>query len=375
MFVILNVLLKPLEVVIMSAKIDEYKIALMGFGTVGRGFTEILFKKREWLRETYGLKAKIVAICDIYWGSIYDPTGLDEAKALELVEKTKEEKILEKEYDAPHKGWNAVKTIKETNANVVVEVTWTNLETGEPGLTHIKTALKEGKHVVTTNKGPIAVAYHELKPLAVENQAFLMYEGTVMSGTPVIRFLREAISGCHIEEMRGILNGTTNFILTKMEEGWTFDDALKEAQRLGYAEADPSGDIDAWDPAGKIAILVNTVMGGKIHPKEVEREGIRGITREDVQKAIKEGNRIKLIAHVRKEEGEIKASVKPQKVPLSHPLANVMDVTNALTVSTDHLGEVTVIGPGAGRIQTGQAVLTDLIAIHRYLTKGIKFYA
>ena len=353
---------------------NVYNLALIGFGTVGRGFSEILIKKRR-LLEDYGLEVKVVAICDIYWGSIYDPNGIDLSKALNLVESKREEKILEKEYDAPYKGWDAVKTIKETNSNVIVEVTWTNLETGEPGLTHVKTALSEGKHVIMTNKGPVAIAYHELRDLAYENRVFMMYEGTVMSGSPAIRFIREALAGVKIIEIHGILNGTTNFILTKMEEGWSFDEALKEAQRLGYAEADPSADIDAWDPAGKAAILVNTIMGGRIHPKEVEREGIRGISKESVQEALKEGYKIKLIAKIWREGEEIKAAVKPQRIPQTHPLASVRGVLNAITVKTDHLGEVTLIGPGAGRLETGQAVLNDLIAIHRYITSGSKFYA
>ncbi len=354
----------------------EYKIALIGFGVVGRGFTEILIKKREWLLRKFGLKVKVNAICDIQWGSIYDPNGINIAEALKIVEEKREKKILEKEIPAPYKGWNAIETIKESNADIIVEVTWTNLETGEPGLTHIKTALEHGKDVITTNKGPIAIAYHELRELAFENQVFLMYEGTVMSGTPAIRFIREALAGCHIYEMQGILNGTTNFILTRMEEGWSFNEALKEAQKRGYAEADPTADIDALDPAGKIAILSNIIFGSKLHPlKDVDREGIREITKEDVQKALKEGYRIKLIAKAWKEGDKVKASVKPQKIALTHPLASVMEVTNALTIKTDHLGEVTIIGPGAGRAQTGQAVLNDLIAIHRYRMKGFKYYA
>lgn len=353
----------------------KYKICIVGFGTVGGGFAEQLANKREELQQRYALKPEVVAIADTHLGSIYVPEGIDIPKAVELA-KQGEENILEDKYDAPMKGWNSVKTIKEAEADIVVEATWTNLVTGEPGLTHIKTALKQGKHVITSNKGPCAVAYEEVKRLAEENEVYMRFEATVLAGTPAISFIRENLAGCEIEHIRGIVNGTTNYILTRMErKGWSFAKALKKAQELGYAEEDPSADIDGLDAAGKAAILSRVVFGGDISPQEVKRTGIREINKEDIKAAKKEGKRIKLIAKVDKDGGKVKASVKPEKISKKQVLAQVMGTTNALLIRTDHLGQVIVSGPGAGKEETGQALLNDLLTIHRYRTKGRNIYA
>ena len=341
----------------------EFRLALIGFGNVGQGLARILRDKGRIIRERYGLDCKIVAISDPIKGSVYDEGGLDPATLLALVEKDGHVN----NYPGGVKGLDSLETIRGTDTNVVVEVTPTNVETGEPGLTHIRTALEVGKHVVTSNKGPIALAYRELMTLAEEKGAILRFEGTVLSGTPAISLATEALAGADVLEVKGIVNGTTNFILTKMEEGMSYEDALREAQRLGYAEADPTADVEGWDAAVKLVILANVVMGADITLRDVEREGITGVTREDVEDALRDGQRIKLIASARREGSRVIARVAPTRVPLTHPLASVMGATNALTLVTDHLGEVTIVGPGAGRVETGQAILSDLLAIHRLL--------
>ncbi|MEM1619051.1 MAG: homoserine dehydrogenase [Desulfurococcaceae archaeon] len=192
--------------------------------------------------------------------------------------------------------------------------------------------------------------------------------GVVLSGTPVFSLVLESLAGVDVRRIQGIVNGTTNYILTRMEEGLTYEEALREAQKLGYAEADPTLDVEGWDAAIKAVILANVIMGSSITIKDVEREGITRITTEDIKKAREEGCRIKLVAEVSKNGDNVKASVRPRKIPLTHPLANVMGVTNALTLETDHLGLLTIVGPGAGRIETGQAILSDILAIHRYIS-------
>ncbi len=341
----------------------EFRLALIGFGNVGQGLARILRDKGRIIRERYGLDCKIVAISDPIKGSVYDEGGLDPATLLALVEKDGHVN----NYPGGVKGLDSLETIRGTDSNVVVEVTPTNVETGEPGLTHIRTALEVGKHVVTSNKGPIALAYRELMALAEKKGVILRFEGTVLSGTPAISLATEALAGADVLEVKGIVNGTTNFILTKMENGLSYEDALREAQRLGYAEADPTADVEGWDAAVKLVILANVVMGADITLRDVEREGITGVTREDVEVALRDGQRIKLIASARREGSRVIARVAPTGVPLTHPLANVMGAMNALTLVTDHLGEVTVVGPGAGRVETGQAILSDLLAIHRLL--------
>jgi homoserine dehydrogenase len=169
--------------------------------------------------------------------------------------------------------------------------------------------------------------------------------------------------------MEGILNGTTNYILTQMEEGKNYEAALKDAQAKGYAEADPTGDVEGWDPTGKIVILANKLMGGKLKVAEVERKGITSITPQDINQAKNKGKRIKLIARAWKEEGKIKAKVTPERLLLTNLLANINGPTNALTLTTDVLGEITMAGPGAGKEETGYALLNDLLEINKRIKK------
>ena len=334
---------------------------MIGFGTVGTNFARVLHEKRAMLKDRYGLECEIVAVSDIRRGSVYDPKGLDIPELLRLV---KEKNSIEG-YGGGKKGLDSLATIRETGADVVVEVAWTNLETGEPGLSHIREALRAGKHVITSNKGPIALAYPELKGLADENGVQIRFECTVMSGTPTIMMGMDGLAGNVVNGFRGILNGTTNYILTNMEKGGAYADILKEAQGLGYAEVEPSADVEGWDAVGKTVIVANSIMGAALRPGDVEREGITGVTPRDIEAAKRQGKRIKLIAHAWREGARVRAKVSPELVELSDPLASVSGTTNALTFETDGLGAVTIIGKGAGGVETGHGILTDLLAIHR----------
>ena len=269
---------------------------------------------------------------------------------------------------ATHVGWSALKTIQESNADAILELSYTDLKTGQPALEHLRAALNAKKHVVTTNKGPIALAYQELRALAQAQGVELGVEGTVMSGTPTLRLGLELLMGANIHKVQGILNGTTNYILTRMEAGLAYADALAEAQAKGYAEADPTGDVEGHDAAAKVVILANLLMGTQLTLADVDRTGITGITQADVQSAQAAGKRWKLIGTVEKTAEGVQASVKPQELSLSHPLASVSNATNAITYSTQFMGDVTVIGAGAGRLETGYALVQDLLAIHRRLS-------
>jgi homoserine dehydrogenase len=341
-------------------------IAFIGFGVVGQGLARILASEAESLRNQYGFEFKVVAISDKMKGSVYNPRGLDLTQLLGLVERG----ARLDEYPSGHKGLDSLKTITDTNANIIVEVTWTDLRTGEPAMTHIRTALACKKHVVTTNKGPIALAAKELLNLAKKKGVQLRFEGTVMSGTPVINLGLRNLAGCRIRAVRGIVNGTTNFILTEMERGLSYSDALAQAQKLGYAEADPTADVEGHDALAKVLILANTVLGGSLTKDQVPCQGITGITAKDIQEAKAERKRWKLIAAAElKESSRVEAYVRPEKVPLEQPLASVNGATNALTFVTKYLGEVTIVGPGAGQAPTGFALLSDLLDIHRTLGK------
>jgi homoserine dehydrogenase len=336
----------------------KHRIALVGFGTVGQGLAEILLEKREELKIRYGYEFDIVGISDIAWGTAYNPGGLDIGVMLAAAKE-------KKKFTRDLKDWDALTMIKESNATVVCELAYTNLKTGEPAISHCKAAFAAGKHIVTSNKGPAALAYRELKNLAKKKGVQFKIEGTVMSGTPVLNLTEGPLAGCQIKAARGILNGTTNYILTQMEAGMAYEDALKKAQELGYAEADPTGDVEGYDARGKVAILANVVMNTPLKIEDVSCKGITQITLKDIDKARKAGSRWKLIGTVKKEGDKITAAVAPEMLPLTHPLAGVMGTTNAIAFTTDLLGEVSIVGPGAGRTETGFSILTDLLAIHR----------
>ncbi len=339
-----------------------WRIGLVGFGNVGQGFVKVLVSKETYLRRRYGFEFRVVGIADPRKGSAFDPDGLNLPEIVNLVEK--EGSI--KSYEGGGEGLTGVELCRSDDVDVIVEVTPTNLESGEPGLTHIREALSRGKHVVTSNKAPIAIAFRELNQLAEEVGVMLRFEGTVLSGTPALNLALECMAGVELLAVEGIVNGTTNYVLTRMEEGLTFREALSEARMLGYAEANPTADVEGWDAAVKAVIIANLLMDGDITLEDVEREGITRLTREEVQDAVRRGKRVKLLTKIIRGEGRLKASVRPTELDLTHPLANVKGVTNALAFHTDHLGLVAVTGPGAGRVETGQALLSDLLAIHRY---------
>ena len=341
-----------------------HKLAFIGFGTVGQGLAEILRDKVEELQAQYGFEARVVAISTSIKGAIYHPDGLDINTALTTVQETGS---LNDYPEAPGlvRGWDSLTTIREGNQDTVVEVAWTDLETGEPAISHVRAAFEAGKNVVTSNKGPAALAYHELKKMAKANGVEWGIEGTVMAGTPTLRLAQTALAGCHISEIHGILNGTTNFILTQMEEEATYEEALAEAQRLGYAEADPTADVEGHDALGKLLILSAVVMDTPLTWEQVNCQGISSLTLDDVGRARSEGKRWKLIAQLRRAGEGVEASVGPQAIPAHAPLAGVSGATNAITFVTDLLGEVTLVGPGAGRRETGFALLADLLDISR----------
>jgi homoserine dehydrogenase len=339
----------------------NFDIAFIGFGTVGRGLADLLLEKRSLLKKGYGIEWRVVAIADIKSGSIMDDQGIDLKEALRLADSGMN---LEK-MQAKKKGLSALETIQDGSANAVVEVTWTNITDGEPGYSHLKSALSAGKHVVTTNKGPLALHYHELMELAHTKSVSLKFKGTVLSGTPVFNLFDGALAACAVSSIKGILNGTTNFILCEMEKGRGYADVLKQAQGMGYAEADPTMDVEGWDAAAKLAILANYFFGIDAKPGTVKRKGITGMSSMDVSEAKDRNERIKLIASASKVDGGVDLEVSPTRIPMANPLANIIGVTNALTFTTDCLGDVTIVGPGAGRRATGYSLLTDLISISR----------
>ncbi len=339
----------------------EFNLAFIGFGTVGKGLMELLNEKRDALQASSNFTYKIVAVHDLLLGTVIDENGLNGREILDTVAQKKSFK------NHPHflKGWDAKRVITETSANIIIEVTPTDIKTGQPAISHVEWALQNKKHVVTTNKGPVALAYHSLNELAYKNAVEFRFEGTVMSGTPIFHLCDTGLAGADIRRIQGILNGTTNYILTQMEQGIPYEKALKDAQQKGYAETVPDADVLGWDAKAKVLILANVLMGGHLKEEDIPCEGITRISLDDIDSAKKSGQRWKLIGSVEKRENEVLASVKPVRLSQDDFLAGISGVTNALSFETDTLGTTTIIGPGAGKIETGFSLLTDILAINR----------
>ena len=332
------------------------RVILVGFGVVGRSFAELVETESQKLERDFGLKPRIVAAVDHLGAAVADD-GLDVKKALESKKKFGTMEGLGPQYSA---GRQALDVIRDVECEIVVESTPTELKRGEPGLSHVRAALKEGRHVICTNKGPLAIAMPALMELASHNSVMLKFSGTVGGGTPVLDFAKRCLEGSKIRSISGILNGTSNFILSKMaSEGVPMQAALTEAQKLGYAEADPTYDIGGFDTACKLVITSNYVLGTGLSIGDVRIKGITEVSGRDIMEAKAKGNVIKLIGRVEKE-----ASVQPQEIPSTHPL-NVSGTFNAISFDTYPAGEITLVGKGAGGMETASSVLRDMIDIRR----------
>ena len=335
------------------------RLILIGFGGVGQGFAEILRDKDRQLRDRFGLAAQIIGVVTASRGSLFREEGLDIGQLLMAAEAGGFAAYPEQA--GLRRDMNALDMIEARAADALLELSPTNLETAEPALTYCHRALEAGMHLVLANKGPVALDLTNLREKAAAHGLQLRYEATVMAGTPVMQLAEEALAGCDIRRARGILNGTTNYILTQMESGMSYQEALAQAQALGYAETDPSGDVDGWDAAGKVLILAGALFGSSLRMDELAVSGITGISSADIAAAKAAGQRYKLIAEASPAGG----SVEAMRLPLDDPLASVGGATNAITLETDLLGAVTLIGAGAGRAETGSAILSDLLAIKR----------
>jgi homoserine dehydrogenase len=342
--------------------LNEHKIALLGFGNVLRNFAQLLLDKEAHLQEKFDTRLIVTGIITNSKGYAIDPDGLDVSQALSLVSDGKKLNEL-------HKGEEiegAIQFIQTVPAEVILEATWLDPQTGQPATDFCEIALHAGKHVVTANKGPVAFAYERLRDLAADNGLGFFYESTVMDGSPLHAIGREALLGLEIKKIRGILNSTTNYILTRMEAGIEFHQALKEMQEAGLAETDPTNDVDGWDSSVKILVLAKVLMGASdLTVNDVDRVGIRHITVEDCRTAFEEGKRIKLVCEAVKENGEVKLSVKPQPLPLSDSLTSANRTSAIVSIETDVLPEVTLLQGDSSPRTTAYGMLVDTLNILR----------
>jgi homoserine dehydrogenase len=246
--------------------------------------------------------------------------------------------------------------------DVVFEASSLNAETGEPAITHIRTALEYNAHAVSANKGPVVYGYHELTELAKKKRRRFYFESAMMDGAPVFSLFRSALPAIEIRGFRGVINSTTTVILEAMQEGKSFDEAVAEAQRLGVAEADPSADVDGIDAAVKVVEVVTVLMGGSLKLADVQRTGIRGITSEQLRNAHKNSEAWRLVSRARREtDGRITASVAPERIKLDDPLAQVHGTSLLIAFETDIFKELTISERDPGPEATAYGMLSDFV--------------
>ena len=320
------------------SKYKEIKVALLGAGTVGGGVYKLVERRAAEMPDKVGAELKITKVL---------------VKNLQKKREGIPSEVLTDD-------WEGI--IHDPEISIVIEL----MGGVEPARTYILQALEAGKNVVTANKDLLAEHGQELMEAAERNHRDLCFEAAVGGGIPIIRPLKECLAGNEITEVMGIVNGTPNYILTKMtQEGWNFDDALKEAQRLGFAEADPTADVEGLDAGRKMAILASIAFHSRVTFKDVDVKGITKITAKDIRYAKEFGYTLKLLGVARNEEGKMEVGVSPMMIPSTHPLANVNDSFNAVFVHGDAVDDAMFQGRGAGEFPTASAVVGDLISVAR----------
>jgi homoserine dehydrogenase len=347
----------------------ELTLVLIGFGNVARRFIRLLGETSDRLDFSW----RVAGISTRHHGSVVDPAGIDTRRAITTVEARQSLDRLDPN-PRERSGIDVIRQVSDAMADeaaegrlVCVETTILDIDRGEPAVSHVRAALEGQAHVVTANKGPAAFAFHELEALAESVDRVFFFEGAVMDGVPVFNLVRETMPAIAIEGFRGVINTTCNFILSELERGIEFDRALADMQSRGIAEADPTLDIDGWDAAAKTAALVNVLMGSVITPHHVTRTGIRDVTGADVREAVGRNKRIRLVASATRQGGKVKARVEPELLDHQDPLAGLVDVNNALYLTTDLLGEVGIVQRSGGLTQTAYALLSDVSRISQRL--------
>lgn len=338
----------------------ERRLCLSGFGAVGQRFAQLLLEKESDLAERCDLRVRITGISTPSRGTLINQNGLDLRRILEAQKK-------ERRFDASageYSPCGVMEMLDKVRADVFCEMSTLSIEDGEPAASYIEKAFAKGMHVITTNKGPEACQYGKLKALADKAGCCYLYETIVMDGAPVFNLAQECLKGNRILRIRGVLNGTTNFLLAQYEKGICYEDAIREAQRMHWAEADPSLDVDGWDGAAKICALANILMDAGKTPYDVERVSLRSIGPDEVKQAAACGKRYKYICEASQEASKtVRLSVTPQLLPSDDLLCTINGNSAAVTFYTDLAGEITSVLTDGTILQTAYGVYSDLLRL------------
>lgn len=336
---------------------SHYKLSLLGFGNVGQALARLLLRKQEDLISDYSLTFAVTGIATGRHGIAIDPAGIDMNRALNVMQIGASLQELSKK---PNPA-DTLTFIQSCEADILFENTPVNYQTGQPAVDHLQRALELGMHAITANKGPVVHAYRQLTDLAEAQDRRFYFESTVMDGAPIFSLFRNSLPAAQLQSFVGILNSTTNLILSRMDGGEAFEAAVTYAQKIGIAESDPSGDIDGWDAAVKVAALVTVLMDIPLKPDQVDRNGIGQLTLQDILDARDRGQRWKLVCSAKREGQDVSASVAPQMVPPSSPLFQIEGTTSIVQFETDVLGSLSITESDPGPHTTAYGLLADFL--------------
>lgn len=340
----------------------HYKLAFIGFGNVAQALAQLLLRKRWDLQERYDITFSVTGISTGSHGIAVNPNGLSVNAAFEVLQSNRSLDLLTSgpiPTDAPE-------FLERSEADVMFENTPVDHASGQPAIDHCRMALDLSMHAITANKGTVVHGYRKLTELARGKNKKFLFESTVLGGSPLFSVFRETMPAAELISFQGILNSTTNIILSRMERGETFGEAVAYCQSIGVAETDPSADVDGWDAAIKVAALVTVLMDTPFTPQQVDRKGIREIMPEEIEQAKGSGERWKLVCRAERTEDGIAASVKPELVPASSPLYGMLDSTTGVAFRTDVLGDYSIIESEredmvAGPIPTAYGLFADFV--------------
>ncbi|MGB8984454.1 MAG: homoserine dehydrogenase [Anaerolineales bacterium] len=339
----------------------KYNLALIGFGNVARNLARLFLRKQALLKSQYDITFAFTGISTGRHGCAVNPNGIDVNRALELVESGQPLSPL-----SSFNVQDSLAVIQHSQADVMFENSPVNTQTGQPALDYIRMALELGMHAITANKGPVVHGYRELTALAKSKGKVFGFESTVLGGSPVFSVFRETFPLAELASFKGILNATTNIILSRMENGESYEDAVRYCQSVGVAETDPTNDVDGWDAAIKVAALITVLMDTPFTPQQVNPRGIRGITPEMIANAKAEGKRYKLVCSVEKAADKINARVAPELVDAASPLYGMMNSSTGVTFRTDVLPDYSITvsereGMAGGPIETAYGLFADFV--------------